>query len=114
MHLFSPDRPEVSPNQKALLIDGSAIPHFIVRHLSTGQVLVSVMLNNYDLHGGYSYRTTIFDPWDLSEFLVAFLDDPEEMLLRYFGWKPQVRSKVQPKPTVKAEPTNLPNINDLI
>ena len=91
MHLFDPERPEVSPGQKAILTDGSAIPHVLVLPLENGFVHLQVMLKNYDAHGGYSWREHTVHPFGLMTFIRAYAEDPEAALEKYFGWTPQSR-----------------------
>ena len=92
MHLFDPERPEVSPGQKAILTDGSAIPHIMVIPLPEGVIIrLQVMLKNYDKHGGYSWHHIDTPISLLTSFFIDYAHDPEETLKRVFGWEPQSR-----------------------
>ena len=91
MHMFAPERPEITQGRKALLTDGSAIPHVLVQPLEDGFVHLQVMLNNYDAHGGYSWREHIMAPFGLITFFMEYANDPEAALEKYFGWTPQAR-----------------------
>ena len=102
MHLFDPLRPQASPNQPALLLDGSAVPNITTMPLANGKVRLSALLRNYDTHGGYSYRHVEVDPWHIPELFITFVEHPEEMLKRYFDWTPQVPSKASPPSAPKA------------
>ena len=91
MHLFDPERPEVSPGQKAILTDGSAVPHIMVMPLEDSTVKLSVMLRHYDVHGGYSWHSTELSTRYLSIWFEAYMSNPEDVLERSFGWTPQSR-----------------------
>lgn len=93
MHMFAPERPNASPGQKALLIDGSAIPRILVTPQPNGYMCVAAMLNNYDAHGGYSWREREMHPFGLMTFFRAYAEDPEFALHHYFDWTPQPRTR---------------------
>jgi hypothetical protein len=88
MNLFAPDRPEASPGHKAILRDGSAIPHFVLRLEESGLVQLSAMLRNYD-DNSYSYRYAELPQDVLPEFLALFRANPEQALEDYFNWHAQ-------------------------
>src|SRR5580700_10479942 len=88
MNLFAAERPEASPGHKAILRDGSAIPHFVLRLEETGLVQLSAMLRNYD-DNSYSYRNLFLPPDVLPEFLALFRANPEQALEDYFNWHAQ-------------------------
>lgn len=112
MHLFSTDRPEASPNTKAILKDGSAIPHFIVLPQANGFIRVQCLLRNYDIHGGYSYRQTSLPVDELSLFFKLFVIDPEQALEDYFNWRPSAKAMTIPKADVIALATR--SMEDLL
>lgn len=91
MHLFSPERPEASPGQKALLTDGSAIPNFIITVLPNDKLRLQVMLRHYDQYGGYSYKSVETGVYESGDIFSEFLDDPEHTLKKYFNWEPQTK-----------------------
>ena len=95
MHLFSPLRPEASPGVKALLGDGSAVPNPTIVLNDDGSCDIVINLRNYEDHSNRSYgqfRLTI-NLCDIEPILESYLDDPEDTLLRCFGWKPQTITK---------------------
>jgi hypothetical protein len=102
MHLFDPQRPDASPGTKALLIDNSAVPHFVVRAQPDGNVNVSIMLRNYDTYGGYSYRQTVMPASDLGLLLLAYVNDPEATLAAHFDWRAESAPKAKAATTAKA------------
>ena len=102
MHLFDPLRPQASPNQPALLLDGSAVPHVVAMPTNDATVVLSVMLNNYDAHGGYSYRHAKVTMGGLRFFFLSFVESPEDTLKSYFDWEPQERRRASPPPAPKA------------
>lgn len=105
MHLFAPERPEIVPGRKALLIDGSAIPHFLLRLEANGLVQLDVMLQKYDAHGGYAYHTMQCTIETLPELLAMFRANPEEMLNEYFGWMPKPKAS----PSLRLVPNTVPS-----
>ena len=96
MHLFSPERPKLGNGQPKLLNNNSAVPRLLAEPLPNGSIRLSLMLNNYDSHGGYSWRSVEVLRNSLPEFFTAFSVDPELTLLDYFGWQPQVSTKAIP------------------
>lgn len=95
MHLFDKDRPEASPGVKALLGDGSAVPNPTIVLNDDGSCDIVVNLRNYEYRSNRSYsqfRLTI-KLGDIEPILECYLYDPEDILLRCFGWKPQAISK---------------------
>jgi hypothetical protein len=86
VHMFDKLRPEVVPGSPALLLDGSAIPHILTIPTSDGQILLAAMLNNYDVHGGYSWHHCKLFPQDLEKFFRDYAKDPEAVLANFFAW----------------------------
>jgi hypothetical protein len=101
MHLFAHERPETSPNQKALLIDGSAIPHIVMRPRPNGQILLQVLLRNYD-DNSHAYRQCMLPPGEIEWFFRHFYDSPENALKMYFHWEPK-EPTAKPAPQAKTE-----------
>lgn len=106
MHLFSSERPEVSPNQKALLVDGGAIPYFTVRFRSNGLLQLSALLRCYDDHGGYSYHNADLSVDELRTFLTLFTANPEETLSEYFNWTAKTPRFRDPQLSASPQPSD--------
>ena len=102
MHLFSPERPEISTNVKSLLIDGSAVPNIMCRPLENGLIELSVMLRHYDDRGGYGYRHANVSLAEVSVFFAYFVTNPENCLEAYFDWKPSAKPTAKTKEEVEA------------
>ena len=101
MHLFAKERPEISPGQKALLLDGSAIPHITVTPLESGLFQLSTHLRNYSVNErSYSYYTIEIDAIELGSFFGEYCRDPETTLWAYFNWRAQtiVRKHIPASP----------------
>jgi hypothetical protein len=87
MHLFDPERPTLGNGNKAILGDGSAVPHVLVMPLAVGFELM-VMLRS--LGRSHSWHTChIGTPHDLGDFFAAYREDPEATLLTHFKWSHQ-------------------------
>ena len=123
MHMFASERPEASPGLKALLIEGSAIPHVIVRPISANTVAISVMLRNYaDADNrSYSYREAKVETLALGRFFNHYTEDPEAALESMFGWKadakvhpPQWKSIYAPTYQPPPDPNTLTEAEDLL
>jgi len=91
--MFAPERPECAPGQKALLLNGGAVPNVMIVPLENGLVRLQVMLNNYDAHGGYSWRHVDLEPEQIGYFFIRYTSDPEFWLKFYFNWQPQPRTR---------------------
>lgn len=118
MHLYDPNRPEIIPGRKAIVRDLSAVPHVSAFPLENGLIRLSVFLNNYDAHGGYSYRHTELPADDLAAFFSHYQIDTEDALLLYFDWSPQ-EPVHNLRPSFSAIPIGrnkvlIENIDDLI
>jgi hypothetical protein len=113
MHLFAPERPEASPNRKAILLDGSAIPPILVIPQANGTIRAQVMLRCYDTHGGYRWHHIDVSHDELSVILCLFVRDPERVLKDYFGWTAQEPTK--PMAAVKPRQTETTSyVDDLL
>lgn len=91
MHIYAPERPEISPGIKALLTDGSAIPHMVCTVKPNGSVRLACLLRNYDSADAYNYSYHAKDFWPdaLPEFWQGFMSDPERALYLHFKWVPR-------------------------
>ncbi len=109
MHLFSPDRPQVTAGSPALLVDKSACPFFSVRPVASGAIGVSVLLRDHDAPAAYSYsyRYREFAPDDLGPFFVAYANDPELCLHAFFGWQAKPVRQFLPAPNRREDLHNL-------
>ena len=87
MNLFDPSRPEASPNHPAILIDGSAMPHFVLHVEPNNMVTLQVMLRNSD-DNSYSYRTCEVPQEALGDLMALFRANPEEFFAEWFNWRP--------------------------
>lgn len=114
MNFFSPERAETSPGNKAILLDGSALPIATVYPISEANIRLSMMLRNYKGGGTFTYSQHSINllPTELSAFFTHYIEDPEDTLLKYFGWKPQRATKLwspndfkKPSAAVKPEPS---------
>jgi hypothetical protein len=91
MHLYSPERPEASPDRKALLRDGCAVPHLYIMPMANGLTEVSVMLRKgTDSFGWFSVEVP--DP-EVGDMARHYRDDPEGTLASYFAWQAQDRKQ---------------------
>jgi hypothetical protein len=86
MHLFAPERPEITTGTKALRLDGSAIPHLLVQLTADGNAKIQVLLRRQDNYGGYGWHSFALPLDDIPELLRQFTLDPEQTLAEYFGW----------------------------
>jgi hypothetical protein len=95
MHFFALERPEASPQNKAWLLDGSALPVITVRVQGPEAVQLLLMLRNYNAGSNftYSYHYINLKPTELNAFFTSYIDDPEGTIERYAGWKPQAASR---------------------
>jgi hypothetical protein len=100
MHLYSPERPEASPSNPALLVDGSAVPQITVMPQADGKMLLSCMLRNYNTNESfnYSYHVVELEPAWLPTFFMDYASDPEATIKRHFGWEPQGARPMRTKP----------------
>jgi len=107
MKLFDAARPEASPGTKALLLEGSAVPHISVLPREDGTYDLSVHLRNYDANErSYSFHTTwIKDP---TYFFDLYRNDPEAALLLVFGWTAKQPPTVRARAAVARPPLNNP------
>lgn len=103
MHLYSTDRPEVTTNRKALLLDGSAVPRVSVFPIEDGRVELLVFLREYNSGESYSYsaHTALMLCSDLDKFFFNYCRDPELVLEHYFHWKAQAP---KPRPVLSKVP----------
>lgn len=103
MNLYSPDRPEVTTNRKALLLDGSAVPRVSVFPIEDGRVELMVFLREHTSGENYSYsaHTILMLCSDLDKFFFNYSRDPELVLEHYFHWKAQL-------PTPRSTPSRAP------
>jgi len=87
MKMFDPQRPSVSSEQKALLLEGSAIPQISLSFLGE-TVKLSVMVRDFSdtKNRTYVYRH-YFCPLTTVELVLRhYLEDPELALATYFNW----------------------------
>ena len=79
MHLYSSERPQITTDRPALLLDGSAVPHLSVMPEPSGLMAISVYLRNYSSGESYSYslHQTRRLSAELGQFFWDYYNDPE-------------------------------------
>lgn len=89
MNLFDPARPKTPSGQAQILGELFVVPHVIIAPQPEGILLLSVMLRNYAVDNGYSYRFYRCPVGEIEAFLTAYVQNPEAALLRFFNWEPK-------------------------
>jgi hypothetical protein len=118
MHLFSPDRPRLTPDGSPLLIapDGTkthVVPSFYIKPLSETEIEISVFLARAP--NCASRRAITLPLAELGAFYAEWLADPEAAAHRHFAWVWEGSfARALPSTPKAPKPSGIATLDDLI